>query len=206
LLQTVRNYPFFVFKGQPGKKTEQSILQKGIKGCCQANAWFDESVYQKWINIILEPYVRGNDDAFLLVDHYKVHMMKSFVTACNNIGVDVDYIPAGYTCVLQPVDVGFNAPFKRHIRDCHHKWCIEKYRGVSNAMKLPTPDRDDIVTWVHEAYDKISEESVRRTFQSIGFRCAEFEEEDNHMVELNIEDKEEEGTIDSHDLFLGVNF
>jgi hypothetical protein len=73
-------------------------------------------------------------------------------------------------------------------------------------MKLPTPDRDDLVTWVHEEYDKISEESIRRTFQSIGFRCAEFEEEDNHMVELNFLDKEEEGTIDTHDLFLDVNF
>jgi hypothetical protein len=47
--------------------------------------------------------------------------------------------------------------------------------GVSNAMKLPTPDRDDIFTWVHEAYDKISEESIWRTFQLIGFRCEEFE-------------------------------
>jgi hypothetical protein len=123
-------------------------------------------------------------------------MMKLFFTACNNIGVDVDYIPAVCTCVLQPVDVGFNAPFKRHIQDCHCKCCIEKFRGDYNAMKLPTPDRDNIITWVHEAYEKISEIS-HKTFQSIGFRCAEFEEEDNHMVEFNIEDKEEEGTIDT---------
>jgi hypothetical protein len=73
--------PPFLFSKSNQEETKQSILQKGIKGCCQANAWFDESVYQKWIYIILEAYVRGNDDAFLLVDHYKVHMMKSFVTA-----------------------------------------------------------------------------------------------------------------------------
>jgi DDE superfamily endonuclease/Tc5 transposase DNA-binding domain len=197
--------PFFVFKGQPGKKTELSLLEQGIKGCCQPNAWFDETVYQKWINAILEPYVRGNDDALLLVDHYKVHMMRKFVTACNDIGVDVDYIPAGYTCVLQPVDVGFNAPFKRHIRDYHHKWCIDKYRGVSNAMKLPTPTRDDIVKWVTDAYEKIPEESIRRTFISIGYNCAEFEESSSDMDTITVvEDFEEEGTINTHDLYLHV--
>jgi hypothetical protein len=84
--------------------------------------------------------------------------------------------------------------------------CIEKYRGVSNAMKLPTPDRDDIVQWVHDAYEKITEIRIRKTFQSIGFRCAESEEEDNNIIEFNIEYKEEEGTIDTHDLSLGINF
>ena len=27
-----------------------------------------------------------------------------------DLGIDVDYMPAGYTCALQPVDVGINAP------------------------------------------------------------------------------------------------
>ncbi len=79
--------PFFIFKGQPGKITEQAIIKEGIIGCCQPNGWFDETVYQKWIDAILEPYVRGIDDAFLLLDHYKVHKMRQFVAACNAIGV-----------------------------------------------------------------------------------------------------------------------
>jgi hypothetical protein len=58
LLQMVRNYPLFCFQRASSKKNEQSILQKGIKGCCQAYAWFDELVYQKWINIIR--HVRTN--------------------------------------------------------------------------------------------------------------------------------------------------
>jgi DDE superfamily endonuclease len=132
-------------------------------------------------------------------------MMRKFVTACNDIGVDVNYIPAGYTCVLQPVDVGFNAPFKRHRRDYHHKWCIAKYRGVSNAMKLPTPTRDDIVTWVTDAYAKILEEIIRRTFISIGYNCAEFEVSSSDMDTITVvEDFEEEGTINTHDLYLHV--
>jgi hypothetical protein len=49
--------PFFIFKGQPGKKTKQNLIGQGILGCCQPNAWFDETVYKKRISAILEPYV-----------------------------------------------------------------------------------------------------------------------------------------------------
>jgi hypothetical protein len=37
------------------------------------------------------------------------------------------------------------------------------YWGVSNAMKLPTTDRDDIVKWVADAYYKVSENSIQGT-------------------------------------------
>lgn len=148
--------------------------------------------------------MRGSEDAFLLVDHYKVHMMGSFVNACNNLGVDVDYIPAGYTCVLQPIDVGFNAPLKRHIRDFHHKWCIEKYRGITNAMKLPTPTKEDIIDWVIKSYDRISEESIRKTFLSIGYKIdlstPTIEQETN--IQNMDNNYNEEGQIDFHDLYL----
>jgi hypothetical protein len=57
-----------------------------------------------------------------LIDHFKVHLVAQFVQSANDLGVDVDYIPAGYTCVLQPVNIGVNATFKREVRDFHHKW------------------------------------------------------------------------------------
>jgi hypothetical protein len=56
------------------------------------------------------------------------------------------------------------------------------YRGVSNAVKLPTPDRDNIVTSAHEVYENILEVNIQKTFQLIGFRFAEFEEEDRTII------------------------
>jgi DDE superfamily endonuclease len=144
--------PFSIFKGQPGKCLEQQF-KKTVAGCCQVNGWVKESVIDKWIKRIIELYMRGSEDAFLLVDHYKVHMTGSFVNACNNLGVDVDYIHAGHTFVLQPIDVDFNAPLKRHIHDFYHKWCIEKYRGITNAMNLPVPTKEDLINWVTNSYD-----------------------------------------------------
>jgi DDE superfamily endonuclease len=100
--------PFFIFKGKAGKRLEQSMASEGVKGCCQKKGWFDEIAASKWIDQILEPYVRHSENALLLVDHYSVHCTSSFVTKCNKLGIELEYIPKGYTCVLQPVDVGFN--------------------------------------------------------------------------------------------------
>jgi hypothetical protein len=106
-----------------------------IKGCCQTNAWFDETVALKWVEEILEPYVREQESAFHLVDNYRVH----FIGACNNIGSDVDNIPKGCTFASHPVDVWFNAPLKKYVKDKFRAWQILEYRANNNITKLPSP-------------------------------------------------------------------
>jgi hypothetical protein len=88
---------------------------------------FNRRVGQIWIEKVLATYVRDAEKAFLLVDHFSVHLTSEFVNSANNVGVDVDFVPTGYTCVLQPVNVGVNAPFKTAIRDLNHAWRLEQY-------------------------------------------------------------------------------
>ena len=140
-----------------------------FRSCCQKNGWFDETVITKWVDAVVGPYVTSYGKAFLLIDHYKVHLMSKFVRACNDYGVDVDYIPAGYTCVLQPVDVGFNALFKKYVRDQYHNWSLHTYQGIGNGVSLPTPTREHIDEWVNKAHATIPEVTVTRTFRSIGY-------------------------------------
>jgi hypothetical protein len=94
--------------GTPGATIDSSFEKNGWIGCAQDKGWFDGRVGQIWIEKVLKPYVRDAEKAFLLIDHCKVHLTSEFVQSVNDLGVDVDYIPAGYTCVLQPVDVGVN--------------------------------------------------------------------------------------------------
>jgi DDE superfamily endonuclease len=84
--------PVLVFKGIPGKPLERSLPHLNIIGCSQVNAWFDEVVALKWLDATLEPYIRDEENAFLLIDHYRVHFLGSIVRAGNNIGVEADYI------------------------------------------------------------------------------------------------------------------
>jgi hypothetical protein len=49
---------FFVFKGAQGGPVKRSLDTLNVKGCCQRKWWFDELVARKWVEAIIEPYVR----------------------------------------------------------------------------------------------------------------------------------------------------
>ncbi len=51
----------------------------------------------------------------LILDSYRCHMMASVVSKIQELGVEVKHIPGGCTSLCQPVDVGFNKPFKSRI-------------------------------------------------------------------------------------------
>jgi hypothetical protein len=84
-----------IFVGTPGARVEKEIKKKGWLGCAQEKAWFDGRVRQIWIKQVLKPYVCDTNQALLLIDHFKVHLAAAFVQSANDLGVDVDYIPAG---------------------------------------------------------------------------------------------------------------
>jgi DDE superfamily endonuclease len=60
--------------------------------------------------------VRQNIVPLLILDSYRCHMMSSVVHRIQDMGVEVIHIPSGCTSLCQPVDVGFNKPFKDRIR------------------------------------------------------------------------------------------
>lgn len=82
------------------------------------------------------------------------------------IGCDVNIITGGYTCVLQPLDVGVNKPFKHHIKDFYNEWAIE---NLSNSDKVPVPDRALVLKWISDAWNKITPDTIVKTFKKIGY-------------------------------------
>jgi len=83
----------------------------------------------------------------------------------------VDYVPAGYTCVLQPVDISVNYPFKAEIWNLHHSWCKDKYPSIHNpnSNKFPTHEHNDTYRWIQAAFATISTKSILQTFRHIGY-------------------------------------
>ncbi len=111
-----------IFKGQPSRgitKTEFATYPATHHYQCQANAWMDEVCMIAWVNEVLVPYIAmaPNDVVPLLVlDSYQCHMMASVVQRIQELGVEVKHIPGGCTPLCQPVNVGFNKPFKDCMR------------------------------------------------------------------------------------------
>ncbi len=97
---------------------ELMMYPVGHHYCCQEAVWMDEQVMLAWVEEVLAPYVvMAPEDIIplLILDSYQCHMMASVVYKIQELGVEVKHIPGGCTSLCQPVDIGFNKPFKSHV-------------------------------------------------------------------------------------------
>ena len=119
-----------VFKGQRTGRiatTEFSTYPTTHHYRCQQKAWMDEQVMLDWVDEVLSPYIATAPEhviPVLVLDSYRCHMMASVVTRIQELGVEVMHIPGGCTSLCQPVDVGFNKPFKDRVRRQWVSWMI----------------------------------------------------------------------------------
>jgi hypothetical protein len=82
-------------------------------------------------------------------------MMASVVTRIQELGIEVKHVPGGCTSLCQPVDVGFNKPFKNRDQRQWMSWMISK--GIIDGM-TSSPQRHDIAGWVDRAMTEMKEE------------------------------------------------
>ena len=105
--------PMVIFRGT-GKRitlTERLKYDRRVGVRFQENAWRDEPCMVNWIRNYWKPCVEGK--MMVLLDDYKAQKTLSVLTMlndeCNTITIG---IPPGCICLVQPLDVVFNAPFK----------------------------------------------------------------------------------------------
>jgi hypothetical protein len=118
----------------------------------------DERVMIEWVDNVLKPYVANAPDhaiPLLILDSYHCHMMALVVTRIQELGIEVKHIPGGCTSLCQPVDVGFNKPFKDRIRRQWMSWMIAE--GVIHGT-TSSPTRRDVAGWVDRAMAEMKNE------------------------------------------------
>ena len=71
------------------------------------------------------------------------------------MGVEVVHIPGGFISLCQPVDVGFNKPFKDHVRQLWTEWMVTEglVDGTTKALT-----RGDVPGWVASVMTQMSME------------------------------------------------
>ena len=122
--------PAIVFKGTENgriKEQEFSIWPTNMLYQMQKNAWMDKRVMVFWVVKVLKPYVESALEhvipiIFLL--SYRCHIMGLVVNAIQSMGCKVQHIPGRCTCLCQPVDVGYNKPFKSQACTSWVRWMI----------------------------------------------------------------------------------
>jgi hypothetical protein len=163
-----------VFKGSPTGRIatrEFSSYPTTSRYRCQANAWMDEAVMVAWVDEVLAPYTATVPDdviPLLILNSYQCHMMALVVQRIQELGVEVKHIPGGCTSLCQPVDVGFNKPFKDRLRQTWLSWMIAE--GVIHGT-TSTPKRLDVATWVASAMAEMKREGgiIRNVWSKTGY-------------------------------------
>ena len=157
-----------------GKRTgtiasrELPTLPAGLIYRVQEKAWFSEDIMLEWIEDVLKPYVANVPPGIvpiLFLDSFTVHKMGSVVNAIQALGVEVDFIPPGCTGMVQPVDVGYNKPFKAKLREQYRNWMFAQ----DTDKPTPAPKRIDVAEWILMAEKNISEASVKNAWRKTGF-------------------------------------
>ena len=166
--------PMLIYKGKAMGKiatTEFQTYPTTHHYRCQKKAWMDEQVMLDWVDEVLAPYIATAPEhviPVLVLDSYRCHMMASVVSRIQELGVEVMHIPGGCTSLCQPVDVGFNKPFKDRVRRQWVSWMINE--GIIHGTTSP-PTRRDVAEWVDWAVAEMRSEGTicRNAWQKTGY-------------------------------------
>ncbi len=121
-----------------------------------------------WIKHVLAPYLAMAPPGIipiLFLDQFRVHKMRSIVNAIQALGVQVEFIPAGCTGLIQPVDVGFNKAFKCKMQDEFLKWMMMQ----DPNLPIPGSTCHNVAQWIIDAQNIICVETIRNAWRKTGF-------------------------------------
>ena len=77
----------------------------------------------------------------------------------------MDFVPAGYTAVAQPIDVGINSPFKKLYKSMHDNWFLAaNEQAIQTKSRVKVPACHVVAQWALTAWDSIKIETVKKSW------------------------------------------
>lgn len=133
---------------------------------------------QEWTNLILKKVIlpgmgmkedgTSTEKIGLLWDEFRGHsaaIVKEFCTSLPFFSPEI--IPGGLTPVAQPLDKVINKVFKAYFRDLYDLYILTAPIMPNGSPKAPS--RQLLSTWVVEAWEKIPEELVKKSWTACGY-------------------------------------
>ena len=163
-------------KGASGKILPPFVVYKRTRGgtihgtvyTIQKKAWFDKEAMLKWVGTILAPYAATAPIGIipiLFLDSFKVHMIGTVVDAIYKLGVELEFIPPECTRLVQPIDVGFNKPYKANYTKLYTRFLMNQ----DADQPLSGAKRKDVSQWILDGVGAISKETVKNAWRKKGY-------------------------------------
>ncbi|RHY94027.1 hypothetical protein DYB35_013187 [Aphanomyces astaci] len=160
----------FIMRGVPGGLIEQSEFDDypiGHYYAVQEKAWMDARVWAIYLRKLLKYQVR--EPSVLLLDNFDPHVSKEGLKiASEECGCVVAPIPPKATSVVQPLDVGIMAPFKRHLRNLWlEEDLIEGDDSDVDVDLMSVPAQQKRLVMIHraiKAWARITPQEIRHSF------------------------------------------
>ena len=112
----------------------------GLQGKVDFNktAWANGDVMLKWFQEQWAPAAGLGDGRpkLVVMDKFKGNLESRVLECLRERGVLVAVIPGGCTSLIQPLDVGWNAPFKRHVEAARNQFFSDNLDDLG-ACEVP---------------------------------------------------------------------
>jgi hypothetical protein len=168
----VKLRPMIIFKSNSTSSRLKMLGSNKLIVRHNANGWITETLIKEWLQrILFQVKLLPNEKLYLIWDKCTVHEKQSAKDALSNSSILFDYIPAGCTSILQPLDVMINKPFKDRLRKLFEEWFANEGFNEKNKTEkgyLKSPSYETICQWTLQAWNDIDPELIKKSFKCCG--------------------------------------
>lgn len=160
--------PYVVYKAQ---NMWQPWTEGGPPGAAynrSQSGWFDVVCFNDWFQSIVVPWAKRLEGKKIVIgDNLSSHFSKQVLASCSNLNISFVCLPANATHILQPLDVAFYGPLKRHWRDILLQWKKSAGRRLSCLPKDQFPQLlSQLMIKLHE--DDQATKNLKSGFRTCG--------------------------------------
>lgn len=179
---TGRKLPALIIIKGKGVKLVKSVPRNVRIQYREEGSWMDKAQMKDYIKTVLRYWAEDipvTKRGLLLLDNFRGHFDKDIEAQLRTLRIDVKTLPPNTTCYLQPMDLSVNAPFKQYYNDQWDEYQMEvDSRPLTPAGNFKAPTKEDKISWISAAWEKISEQTIKN-----GFKCYTEQQGDVPVVE-----------------------
>lgn len=149
------------------KTIPKKVVPEDVVVRAQKNGWMTSGLMKDWVEVVWNERPGANfyEESMLVFDAFRGHLTDELKDMLYEEQCDLAIIPGGLTCKLQPLDVSVNKPFKQYIREEYENWLTNEEHPLTPTGKIKKAPASTVAQWVSNAWKKIPEKIIVKSFK-----------------------------------------